>query len=296
MKYGDDWYHFLKSCRTVLGCEGGASILDEKGRIRNKVEKYLMKKPDSSFAEVKRKCFNNEDKTLKLESLSPRHFEACMTKTCQILVEGKYGGIFKPNIHYIPIKRDWSNIPRVIRKIKDVTYCQKIAENAYNDIVLSKKYTYKMFVERVFSTFIENYSELNKNQADTALDFILLARLRLHYILILLFKILRKFINLIKKIFLFSYKIKITVKVLLKQLKKDLYRILIYRNRKRKLLYKYIKIKIKNFFSFFIKKTPTNNKTRKKNWFKQTIYKFLNKLYKIYHRTEILYSPIQIIE
>jgi len=94
-------------------------------------------------------CFPGLDGNLKLFALSPRHFEACMTRTCQALVEGEYGGILKPGVHYIEIKKDWSNIPEVIKQIEDVDYCERIADNAYRDIVESGSYTYRNFVQLV---------------------------------------------------------------------------------------------------------------------------------------------------
>lgn len=146
---GEDWYRFLYKCRTVLGCEGGASLHDPDGKIRNSVDKFLLDHPDATFDEVEQKCFLGKAGNLKLFALSPRHFECCMTRTCQVLVEGEYGGIFKPGVHYIEIKKDWSNLDDVLNRIEDREYCRQIAENAYRDIALSGLYTYRKFVESV---------------------------------------------------------------------------------------------------------------------------------------------------
>jgi hypothetical protein len=146
---GDKWYEFLSSCRVVLGCEGGASLLDVSGSIRRKTEYYVHRHPEASFDEVESVCFPGLDGNLDLFALSPRHFEACVTRTCQALVEGEYGGILKPGIHYIEIKKDWSNIPEVIKQIEDIKYCEQIANNAYRDIVESGLYTYRNFVQQV---------------------------------------------------------------------------------------------------------------------------------------------------
>jgi hypothetical protein len=110
------------------------------------VESYAAEKPDESFENVEKKCFKGLDGNLCLFAISPRHFEACITKTCQALVEGEYAGIFKPGIHYIEIKKDWSNIEEVIRIIRDIDLCEKMAEQAYRDIVLTGDYTYRKFV------------------------------------------------------------------------------------------------------------------------------------------------------
>ena len=148
--FGEDWYRFLCSCRTILGCEGGASLHDPDGSIERAVTAFLAQQPDATFEETEQACFPGLDGNLRLFALSPRHFEACITRTCQVLVEGEYGGIFKPGIHYIELKKDWSNLDEVLEKIADHDYCRTIADNAYRDIVASGRYTYGRFVASVF--------------------------------------------------------------------------------------------------------------------------------------------------
>jgi len=147
--HGDQWYEFLGNCRVVLGCEGGASLLDVDGRVKIKTEEYVLKHPQATFEEVESACFPGLDGNFKFFTLSPRHFEACITRTCQALVEGEYGGIFKPGVHYIEIKKDWSNMDDVMEQIMDVDFCERIADNAYRDIVEPGIYTYRNFVRGV---------------------------------------------------------------------------------------------------------------------------------------------------
>lgn len=149
--YGDEWYKFLGNCRVALGCESGASLHDPDGSTMRKIGQYVAKHPEASFEEVEEACFPGLDGNLKLFTLSPRHFEACITRTCQALVEGEYGGIFKPGVHYIAIKKDWSNIPEVIKQIEDIEFCERIANNAYRDIVESGLYTYRNLVQLVLN-------------------------------------------------------------------------------------------------------------------------------------------------
>lgn len=156
---GTSWYKFLMNCRVVLGCEGGASIHDPAGIIKESVENYVRQHPNSTFGEVEKKCFAGMDGNLVLFALSPRHLECCITKTCQALVEGDYGGVLKPGIHYIEIKKDWSNIKEVLDKCKDVKYCEQIAENAFSEIVLSKSYTYSGFVKFIFMQIEDSMTE-----------------------------------------------------------------------------------------------------------------------------------------
>lgn len=147
--FGDGWYRFVGSTRTMLGCEGGSSLHDPDGSIRRCCEKYLLTNPEATFEQVRDHCFAGQEGDFPYYALSPRHFEAAVSKTCQVLVEGEYNGIFQPNLHYIPVSKDWSNLDEVLTKIADVDYCEKMAERAFSDIVASGKYTYEKFVQFV---------------------------------------------------------------------------------------------------------------------------------------------------
>lgn len=148
---GDDWYRFLSKCRYTIGVEGGTSLLDPDGSVRQRTEDYLSSHPNAPFEEIERACFPGLDGTAKLYSAGPRHIEACATRTCQILVEGDYSGVLKAGLHYIPVKRDLSNVGEVLDGLADEGKRQAIAERAYQDIVLSGNYTYRRFVEFVTS-------------------------------------------------------------------------------------------------------------------------------------------------
>jgi len=144
---GDDWYKFLLKCKYTIGVEGGASILDCDGSLKKQTETYLSLHPHAEFQEVEAACFPNLDGTFQLFALSPRHLEACATKTCQVLVEGEYNNILTAGEHFIEVKRDFSNLSDVLEIIKQDEQRNAIVERAYQDIVASGQYTYKSFVE-----------------------------------------------------------------------------------------------------------------------------------------------------
>ena len=154
---GEKWFEFLLSCKATIGVEGGASVLDRDGKISEKVKEYQADNPDSSFDDVKRNCFPQEDNKLNYSCISPRHLEACITETCQLLLEGKYNNVLKPWIHYIPIKEDYSNLHEVLNLLKNDKYVNEIKKNAYRDIVQSGKYTYKNFIDEVEEEVIDKY-------------------------------------------------------------------------------------------------------------------------------------------
>ena len=148
----DRWYRFLAGCRTVLGCEGGSSVHDPDGRVRESVGAYLASRPEASFDEAEQACFPGRDGTLGLFVLSPRHLEACLTRTCQVLVEGEYSGVLQPGRHYIELARDFSNLEEVLGHVADVERCERIADQAHRDVVASGQFGYNGFVRTCAET------------------------------------------------------------------------------------------------------------------------------------------------
>jgi hypothetical protein len=144
--FGDDWYRFLLRCRYTIGVEGGASIHDHDGRVRRCVNAYLTKHPDASFEEIERSCFAGLDGTFNLRAISPRHLEACATRTPQVLVEGSYNGILEPGIHYLPLRPDLADISEVVEEMAHGEKGTEMAERAYRDVVVSGRYSYASFV------------------------------------------------------------------------------------------------------------------------------------------------------
>lgn len=162
---GDAWYKFLLESRYNIGVEGGASILDWDGSIRRKTLAFVAKNPDSTLAEIEQNCFPGKEGTLALFALSPRHLESCATRTGQILVEGKYNGVLKAGVHYIELKKDFSNCGEVLERVKDEQFREKLVDNCYREIVASGSYSYRTFVKNIVDTALQDFSEKAKPNA-----------------------------------------------------------------------------------------------------------------------------------
>jgi hypothetical protein len=147
---GDQWYRFLLRCRYTIGVEGGASLLDRDGSLRERSERYLADHPHASFEQIEAACFAGRDDSLGLFVLSPRHLEACATRTCQILVSGQYNGVLQPGRHYLELKPDFSNLDDVLAQLGDPRLRQELTERAYEEVVASGRFSYRRFVEFVF--------------------------------------------------------------------------------------------------------------------------------------------------
>jgi hypothetical protein len=146
---GDDWYRWLARCRWTIGVEGGASVLDRDGSILACTERVAAERPGAVFEELEAACFPGEDGKLDLRALSPRHLEACATRTAQILVEGDYNGVLSEGRHYLPLKRDFSNLDDVLDVVASEPERERLAAQAYGDVVASGRWTYRHLVEDV---------------------------------------------------------------------------------------------------------------------------------------------------
>jgi hypothetical protein len=146
---GWDWFRFLLRCRFTIGVEGGASILDFDGSIHDRTQEFLSEHPGADFETVEAACFPGAEGSVGLLAISPRHLEACATRTCQVLVEGRYNDALVPGIHYIELKRDFSNLDAVLSLMKDEQHRLAMVERAHRDVVRSGDWSYAQFVRTV---------------------------------------------------------------------------------------------------------------------------------------------------
>jgi hypothetical protein len=160
---GDDWFAFLLRCRATVGVEGGASVLDHDGSIKIAVEAYLKDHPDAPFEAVRDACFPGRDHELGLSCISPRHLEACMTETCQILIEGGFNGILQPWVHYIPVRKDYSDVDAALDALGDKAAVARMVAAAHRDVVETDRWTYRRFVAQteaaVFDPALERHAD-----------------------------------------------------------------------------------------------------------------------------------------
>ena len=105
--------------------------------------------PQASFEEVEAACFPGQEGSLRLTALSPRHLEACATRTAQVLVEGEYNGVLEAGTHYLPVRPDLSNLADVCRAMQDDDLRATLADRAYRDIVASGRFDYHELVRLV---------------------------------------------------------------------------------------------------------------------------------------------------
>lgn len=144
--YGHSWVNLLCESKAVLGVESGASVFDFTGEISSKVEVFESLMPDYPYEKIKEKFFTDQENSIGLAQISPRIFEAIALRTACILYEGRYSGVLEPWRHYIPLKKDHSNIEEVVNALRNDEKITEIIACAYAEIALNKKYSYQNFV------------------------------------------------------------------------------------------------------------------------------------------------------
>ncbi len=147
--YGDQWYTFVGNSKATLGTESGSNVFDDFGDIKEGIEKALKLNPSLSYEEAHAQFIGEKEGQIKMNQVSPRIFESIAFKTALILFEGTYSGVVQPDLHFIPLKKDFSNIDNVLNKLADDNYLEQLTERAYKDIIESGKYSYETFVRDI---------------------------------------------------------------------------------------------------------------------------------------------------
>lgn len=147
--YGNDWYRFIGSVRATLGTESGSNIFDFDGSLQKTVQADLLAYPTVTFEEIYKKILAPHEGHVRMNQVSPKIFEAIRLRTALILFEGQYSGVVLPDVHYIPLKKDYSNIDDVFAKLEDIPFLQSLTQRAFDDVIGGGKYSYRTFVESV---------------------------------------------------------------------------------------------------------------------------------------------------
>jgi len=137
--YGQAWYRFIGSCKAVLGTESGTGALP-----------WLLGGPRSDGARALKSAAGALAgagwEPIPYRTIAPRHFEAAGLRSCQILYEGSYSGVLEPMVHYIPLKKDFSNFDQVVARYRDAALRRALITNAYRDLIAGDRYTYARLI------------------------------------------------------------------------------------------------------------------------------------------------------
>lgn len=147
--YGPRWYEFMSSCRSILGSESGSNVFDWDGTLAAKIQEFKDKNPRADDSIVYSELIQSLEMSGLMNQVSPRVFEAIAARTVLVLFEGSYSDVVMPDVHFIPLKKDGSNLENVFKLLADGAYVDAMAEQAYQDIIVSGRYSYNSFVRLV---------------------------------------------------------------------------------------------------------------------------------------------------
>lgn len=154
---GHEWFKFLGQSKFVLGAESGSNLFDFDGQVEIWCKTYTAQTPeadrdDDEFYFNAHDAFLSQfESNINYAQISPRHFEAACAGTTQILYEGHYSGIFMPDRHFVPLKRDFSNRDAVLESVRDDQKAALMREAVFDEIVSNRLNHY--------DTFVSNFDE-----------------------------------------------------------------------------------------------------------------------------------------
>lgn len=159
--YGDAWYQFISSSKAMLGSESGSNVFDWDGGLQDRIDQYAKENSGANEVQIYDAVVASPEIDGLMNQISPRVFEMIAACTVMVLFEGEYSGVLKPYRHYLPLKKDFSNIEDVFNRLNDARLVDEIATNAYEDIINSGQYSYRSFVSMVdqqINQALEKYS------------------------------------------------------------------------------------------------------------------------------------------
>lgn len=148
----EGWATFLARCHGQIGTEAGGDYFELGDETRGRVNRYLDERTGATFGDVKSQFFTDRPPGVSGRALSGRIVEAAATKTVQLLLEGDYGGLFLPDIHYIPVRKDFENLDDALERLRNDAAATELAENAYE--LVHRELTYTRLIDR-FETALE---------------------------------------------------------------------------------------------------------------------------------------------
>lgn len=158
--YGHKWYEFVQSCRSMLGSESGSNVFDWDGNLVKTIEAFKSNHPGVDDDTIYRELIAPLEIDGLMNQLSPKVFEAVASRTILVLLEGEYSGIIQPWEHYLPLKKDGSNLSEVMSRLAEDDFVDKMADRAWRDVIASGNYSYKSFVSMVDNEIENSYTDL----------------------------------------------------------------------------------------------------------------------------------------
>lgn len=168
--YGDAWYQFISSSKAMLGSESGSNVFNWDGRLQEKIDNYKSLNRGVSDAEIYTAVIAPLELPGVMNQISPRVFEMAAMRTVMVLFEGDYSDVLIPNRHYIPLKKDFSNLEEVFSTLGDGEKIDAMVSDTFDDIIGSEQYSYRAFVNFVDQHIASAFDKGSYMTASSNLD------------------------------------------------------------------------------------------------------------------------------
>ena len=98
-----------------------------------------------SFEEVEELFFRDAARSSAYgKALSSRHFDAIGTRTCQIMLRGRFNDILEPDVHYLAVEPDYSNLDEVLRRFADEKLREQVCDTALDYVLDAHTHQHRM--------------------------------------------------------------------------------------------------------------------------------------------------------
>ena len=124
-------------------------IFDWDGTLEARIDDFREQHPRASDQDVYAAVIAPLEKPGLMNQVSPRVFEAIACRTPLVLFDGQYSGVVQPYTHFIPLRRDGSNLDEVITLLRDDKEVDAMVERAYADVLASGRFGHRAFVRMV---------------------------------------------------------------------------------------------------------------------------------------------------
>jgi hypothetical protein len=147
--YGEKWYDFLRSSKTVYAAPGGYTAVDFTGEINCRVTDVESRHDITRLDQLNEFLPPSWD-SYKFLTITPRHFEAIACKTAQVLLRHHYKGVLEADRHYIALEHDFSNFDEVMAMCEDDGYLQNLVDRAKEEVLFDPKYSFSDFKKTLY--------------------------------------------------------------------------------------------------------------------------------------------------
>jgi hypothetical protein len=161
--YGSAWFDFVGSCRAMLGSESGSNVFDFDGSLQRTYDEMAAARGGRVPYEEFLPIVADRESNIEMGQISPRIFECALMKTAMILFPGRYSGAIQPDVHYIPLEKDFSNIDEVLARLENLPELLSMTDRTYEHLVASGNFSYRLFCQDLELIIAQGLRRLDQN-------------------------------------------------------------------------------------------------------------------------------------